>query len=54
MNGVRVAHQDAGEEPGFAKDLKPVADPEHQPAPARMGPHRIHDRRAPAMAPQRR
>ena len=43
---VGVAHQDAGKKPGFAQDLEAVADAEHQAAPRRMSPHRIHHGRA--------
>ena len=43
---LRVAHQHAGQKAGFAKDLKAVADPEHE-APARsVVGDRPHDRRS--------
>ena len=41
----RIAHQHAGQEAGFAEDLKSVADAEHEAAAGCEGPHRIHHRR---------
>ena len=40
---IGIAHQDARQQARLAGDLKPVADGENPPAPAGMGPHRIHD-----------
>ncbi len=42
----RIAHEHAGQKLGLAEDLEAVADAEHEPAVAREGAHRVHDRRA--------
>jgi hypothetical protein len=42
---IGVAHQDAGQEPGFDQDLKAIADTENQPALGGMSSHRVHDGR---------
>ena len=42
----RVAHENAGQQAGFAENLKAVADAEHQAAVGRKGAHRVHHRRA--------
>src|SRR5215213_2967083 len=39
---IGIAHQDAGQKPGFAQDLEAVADAEHEAAARRMGANRIH------------
>ena len=46
-----IAHQHAGQEPALDQDLEAVADAEHEPAPRRMGAHRIHDPRPPGDGP---
>ncbi len=40
---IGVAHQDAGQEAGFAQDLEAVADAEHESALSGVRPHRVHD-----------
>ena len=42
----RIAHEHAGQESSFAKDLKAVADAEHEAAFGGEIAHRIHHRRA--------
>jgi hypothetical protein len=41
-----IAHQNAGQQPGFAQDLETVADAEHETAIRRMLAHRVHHRGA--------
>ena len=40
---IGVAHQHAGQKPGFDQNLKAVADAKNQPAPCGMGADRLHD-----------
>ncbi|MHC2867667.1 hypothetical protein ACVIYH_008745 [Bradyrhizobium diazoefficiens] len=42
---LRIAHQHARQQAGFAEDLKAVADAEHETALRRIIAHRVHHRR---------